>query len=103
MVRIDISKRVSDSFERKQSTNLWVLVQERANSITLPVEAMGAKLMRVGFIALLTLIAVIGMLWIVVLWVMRLPDSFAAAARSRKAGSTEMTGSANEATLDADR
>jgi len=103
MVRIDISKRVSDSFERKQSTNLWVLVQEPANSITLPVKAMGAKLMLVGFIALLTLIAVIGMLWIVVLWVMRLPDSFAAAARSRNTGNTEMTGSANEATLDADR
>ena len=59
--------------------------------------------MRVGLIALLTLIAVIGMLWIVVLWVMRLPDSFAAAARSRNTGNTEMTGSANEATLDADR
>lgn len=103
MVRIDISKRVSDSFERKQSTNLWVLVQERADSITIPVENMGEKLMKVGFIALLSLIAVIGMLWIVVLWVMRLPDSFAAAARSRSTGLTELTGTANEATLDADR
>jgi serine/threonine protein kinase len=102
MVRVDISRRVSDSHERKQSTNLWVLVQERADAITSPVEAMGAKLLREGFIALLTLIAVISALWVVVLWVMRLPDSFAAAVRSR-AGGTEATGTANEVTLDAER
>jgi eukaryotic-like serine/threonine-protein kinase len=103
MVRIDISKRISDSQERKQSTNLWVLVQERANSITDPVEAMGSELNRVGLTALLTLIAVISLLWIVVFWVMRLPDSFAAAVRSRPVGNTEHSGLANEATLDADR
>ena len=103
MVRIDISKRVSDSLERKQSTNLWVLVQERANSFTGPVEAMGSKLMRIGFVALLTLVAVISLLWVVVLWVMRLPDSFAAAVRSRASGNTEMTGTANEVAVDPER
>jgi eukaryotic-like serine/threonine-protein kinase len=102
MVRVDISRRVSDSHERKQSTNLWVLVQERADAITSPVEAMGVKLFREGIVALISLIAVISILWIVVLWVMRLPDSFAAAVRTRS-GRTELTGSANELTLDAER
>jgi eukaryotic-like serine/threonine-protein kinase len=103
MVRIDVSKRISESQERKQSTNLWVLVQERASSITGPVEDMGSKLLREGLIALLTLIAVVTSLWVVVLWVLRLPDSFAAAVRNRTGGNTELTGTANEATLDADR
>ena len=103
MVRVDVARRISDLHERKQSTNLWVLVQERVELITEPVEAMGAKLLREGFVALLTLIAVISILWIVVLWVLRLPDSFVAAVRSRTGGGTEMTGTANDATLDADR
>lgn len=103
MARVDISRRISDSQERKQSTNLWVLVQERADSITRPVEAMSLQLFRLGMMAMLTLIAVISILWIVVLWVLRLPDSFVAAVRSRAGGGTEITGTANEATLDAER
>lgn len=103
MARVDISRRISDSQERKQSTNLWVLVQERADSITGPVEAMSLQLFRLGMMAMLTLIAVISILWIVVLWVLRLPDSFVAAVRSRAGGGTEITGTANEATLDAER
>jgi eukaryotic-like serine/threonine-protein kinase len=103
MARVDISRRISDSQERKQSTDLWVLVQERADSITGPVEAMSSQLFRLGRMAILTLIAVISILWIVVLWVLRLPDSFVAAVRSRAGGGTEITGTANEATLDAER
>ena len=100
MQRVDISRRVSESRER---TDLWVLVQERANSITDPVASMVTRLVREGLIALLALLAVVSMLWVVVLWVMRLPDSFASAVRSRSGGGTEMTGTANEVTLDAER
>jgi hypothetical protein len=103
MARVDISRRISDSQERKQSTDLWVLVQERADSITGPVDAMSSQLFHLGRMAILTLIAVISILWIVVLWVLRLPDSFVAAVRSRAGGGTEITGTANEATLDAER
>ena len=103
MQRVDISRRVSESRERKQSTDLWVLVQERADSITAPVASMVTRLIREGLIALLALLAVVSMLWVVVLWVMRLPDSFASVVRSRSGSGTEMTGTANEATLDAER
>ncbi len=103
MQRVDISRRVSESRERKQSTDLWVLVQERADSITAPVASMVTRLIREGLIALLALLAVVSMLWVVVLWVMRLPDSFASVVRSRSSSGTEMTGTANEATLDAER
>lgn len=101
--RVDITRRISDTQKKKQSTNLWVLVQERADSVTAPVAGMVQKLVREGFIALLTLLGVISILWIVVLWVMRMPGSFAATVRSRAAGGTELTGTANEATLDAER
>ncbi len=100
MQRVDISRRVSESLER---TDLWVLVQERADSITAPVASMVTRLIREGLVALLALLAVVSMLWVVVLWVMRLPDSFASAVRSRSGGGTEMTGTANDATLDAER
>jgi len=103
MQRVDISRRGSDSRERKQSTDLWVLVQERADSITEPVASMVSSLIREGIFALVVLLTVVSVLWVVVLWVMRLPDSFASAMRSRGSGGTEMTGTANDATLDAER
>ncbi len=103
MERVDITRRISDTQKRKQTTNLWVLVQERADSVTAPVAGMVEKLIKEGFFALIALLGVICTLWVVVLWVMRLPDSFAAAVRSRLTGGTEMTGTANEVTLDAER
>jgi eukaryotic-like serine/threonine-protein kinase len=102
MQRVDISKRGSDSRERKQSTDLWVLVQERADSITAPVQSMVSSLINEGIFALFVLLTVVSVLWVVVLWVMRLPDSFASAMRSRGSSGNEMTGTANEATLDAE-
>jgi len=103
MQRVDVTRRVSETRERKQSTDLWVLVQERADSITAPVAEMGSKLISEGLKALLALVSVISLLWVVVLWVMRLPDSFASVVRARSGGGTEMTGTANDATLDAER
>ena len=103
MQRVDVSRRVTEFRERKQSTDLWVLVQERADSITEPVKSMVERMIREGIIALLVLLAVVSMLWVVVLWVMRLPDSFASAVRSRSGGPTEMAGTANEATLDVEQ
>lgn len=103
MQRVDISRRGSDLRERKQSTDLWVLVQERADSITEPVASMVSSLIREGIFALFVLLTVVSVLWVVVLWVMRLPDSFTSAMRSRGSGGTEMTGTANDATLDAER
>ena len=103
MQRVDVSRRVTEFRERKQSTDLWVLVQERADSITEPVASMVTRLIREGIIALLVLLAVVSILWVVVLWVMRLPDSFASAVRSRSGGATEMAGTANEATLDVEQ
>lgn len=103
MVRVDVARRISGDIVKKQSTDLWVLVQERADSVTAPVQLMVIKLARLGLIALGTLLAVICALWYFVLKVMRLPDSFAAAARSRSPGTESLTGTGNEPTLDLDR
>ncbi len=106
MVRVDSSPRISDSLERKQSaksTNLWVLVQERTESTEALVAQFEIKLRRIGVIALVSLIAIIVALWVVVIRVLRLPDSFAGRIHPRTGGGTELTGTANEATLDAER
>ncbi|XZE33473.1 protein kinase domain-containing protein [Pirellulaceae bacterium SH501] len=103
MAKVEISRKTIDSIERKEPANLWVLVQARADTVTAPVASMGQKMMREGVIALVTLLAVVCSLWVFVVWVMRLPDSFRAVVRSRNGSGTELTGSANEATLDADR
>ncbi len=103
MQRVDVTRRGLDSQEKRQSTNLWVLVQERADSITAPVALMVDRLIEEGLVALLALLAVICMLWVVVLWVLRLPDSFVSAVRSRSGAGTELSASANDATLDAER
>jgi hypothetical protein len=103
MAKVEISRKTVDSIERKEPANLWVLVQARADTVTAPVASMGEKMMREGFIALLTLLAMVCSLWVFVVWVMRLPDSFRAVIQSRTGGGTEMTGAANEVTLDADR
>ncbi|AMV32247.1 Serine/threonine-protein kinase PknB [Pirellula sp. SH-Sr6A] len=103
MAKVEISRKTVDSIERKEPANLWVLVQARADTVTSPVASMGEKMMREGFIALLTLLAMVCSLWMFVVWVMRLPDSFRAVIQSRNGGGTELTGAANEVTLDADR
>ena len=103
MAKVEVLRKSKDSLERREPANLWVLVQARANTVTAPVESMGRKMMREGFFALLTMLAMICSLWVFVVWVMRLPESFRSAVRSRTGSGTELTGTASDATLDVDR
>ncbi len=103
MAKVEVSRKSIDNVERKEPANLWVLVQARADTVTAPVASMGSKMMREGLIALLTLLAMVCSLWVFVVWVMRLPDSFRAVIRSRTGSGTEMTGATSDATLDVDR
>jgi len=103
MSKVEVLRKSNDSLERREPANLWVLVQTRANTVTAPVENMGRKMIGEGFFALLTMLAMICSIWVFVVWVMRLPESFRSAVRSRTGSTTELTGSANDATLDADR
>ncbi len=52
----------------------WVLVQEKADQVTAPVDELGKKLVREGVIALVSLLSVIVALWLFVLRILRLPD-----------------------------
>ncbi len=103
MSKVEVLRKSNDTLERREPANLWVLVQTRANTVTAPVENMGRKMIGEGFFALLTMLAMICSIWVFVVWVMRLPESFRSAVRSRTGSTTELTGSANDATLDADR
>ncbi|MCE3017087.1 MAG: protein kinase [Pirellula sp.] len=103
MAKVEVLRKSIDSLERREPANLWVLVQARAKTVTDPVENMGRKMMREGFFALLTMLAMICSLWVFVVWIMRLPESFRSAVRSRTGSATELTGTASDATLDVDR
>jgi serine/threonine protein kinase len=83
MERVEVSRRSLDDFERRQGTSLLLLIQSPASSITGPVAVMSQKLSSLFLIAVLALLAAIVALWLFVLRTMRLPDSFAEAARSR--------------------
>ena len=103
MAKVEVSRKSIDSSERREPANLWVLVQARANTVTAPVEKMSDKMMKEGVFALLTMLAMICSLWVFVVWVMRLPESFRSAVRSRTGSATELTGTTSDATLDVDR
>jgi eukaryotic-like serine/threonine-protein kinase len=96
--KVEIARRGSDEIERRQSTSLLLLVQVPANSITVPVAMMGQKLARLFLIAVLALLAAIVALWLFVLRFMRLPDSYAEAARGRSGSTEARSGASNDAT-----
>jgi eukaryotic-like serine/threonine-protein kinase len=103
MSRVDVSNKSNDSDSKTESTNLWVLVQARADAVTAPVARMASQMIREGIAALLILVTMVLSLWAIVVWVMRLPESFRAVVRSRIASKGELTNSTDEATLDVDR
>jgi hypothetical protein len=103
MQKVEIARRAFDDFERRQSTSLLLLVQVPANSITVPVAVMSQKLSGLFLVAVLALLAAIVALWIFVLRFMRLPDSFAEAARTRSGTTEPRVGSGVEFTPDSAR
>jgi serine/threonine protein kinase len=92
MEPVEVSRRSVDDFERRQSTSLLLLIQVPASSITGPVAVMSQKLSGLFLAALLALLTAIVALWIFVLRYMRLPDSFAEAARARSDSSEGKSG-----------
>jgi eukaryotic-like serine/threonine-protein kinase len=75
MQQVAIAQLPSDgSTEANTNTDLWVLVQERAETVTEPVYSLGTKLFREGMVGLLSVIVVVCLLWFIVLYVIRIPD-----------------------------
>lgn len=99
MEKVEIARRGSDEFERRQPTSLLLLVQVPADSITVPVAMMGQKLARLFLFAVIALLAAIVALWLFVFRFMRLPDSFAEASRARTGTTENRPGTSDEATL----
>lgn len=91
--RVEVSRRSLDDFERRQSTSLLLLIQVPASSITGPVAVMSQKLSGLFLVAVLALLTAIVALWLFVLRYMRLPDSFAEAARAVSDASEGRSGS----------
>ncbi len=101
MREVDISRRInqSDATVRKYSTNLFVLVQERADKVVEPVSGLVQKLSREGWFAFLSIVSLISALWYFVFRVLRTTEQSSMGSRLRS--NTQPLGSAaNEATVD---
>lgn len=92
---VDSDKGIDDESDRAP-IDLWVLVQERSEAVTLPVRSLGSKLVREGIIALVSLLAVISVLWVFVLRIMKLPDTLPMMTRGKTSGDT---GAGSEQTI----
>jgi len=83
MEKVEIARRGSDEFERKQSTSLLLLVQVPADSITVPVATMGQKLARLFLVALVAFLLAIALLWLIVWRFLRAPNPLSQSVRPK--------------------
>ena len=83
MEKVEIARRGSDEFERKQSTSLLLLVQVPADSITVPVATMGQKLAKLFLVAITAFLLAIALLWLIVWRFLRVPDPTNQSVRPR--------------------
>lgn len=81
--KVEIARRGSDEFERKQSTSLLLLVQVPADSITVPVATMGQKLAKLFLVAISAFLLAIALLWLIVWRFLRVPDPTNQSVRPR--------------------
>lgn len=99
MEKVEIARRGSDEFERKQSTSLLLLVQVPADSITVPVATMGQKLARLFLVALVAFLLAIALLWLIVWRLLRAPNPLSQSVRPKISPSETKASSDAEATL----
>ena len=99
MARVEIPNKLAGKAE---SSNLWVLVQARTDSVTEPVAQMAGQMIWEGIIATLILIVLVFSLWAIVVWGMRLPENFRAVIRSQPLTS-DRTNATEDITIDANR
>ncbi len=99
MEKVEIARRGSDEFERKQSTSLLLLVQVPADSITVPVATMGQKLARLFLVALVAFLLAIALLWLIVWRLLRAPNPLSQSVRPKISPTETKASSDAEATL----
>jgi serine/threonine protein kinase len=99
MEKVEIARRGSDEFERKQSTSLLLLVQVPADSITVPVATMGQKLARLFLVALVAFLLAIALLWLIVWRLLRAPNPLSQSSRPKISPTETKASSDAEATL----
>ncbi|MFY8070948.1 MAG: protein kinase domain-containing protein [Pirellula sp.] len=94
MEKVEIARKGSDEFERRQSTSLLLLVQVPADSITVPISHMGQKLAKLFLYAVVALLLGIAGLWLIVSRFLRTPDQLGQMVRPRV---TTQTGGSSDA------
>lgn len=99
MEKVEIARRGSDEFERKQSTSLLLLVQVPADSITVPVATMGQKLARLFLVALVAFLLAIALLWLIVWRFLRAPNPLSQSVRPKLISNEAKMPSDADATL----
>ncbi len=94
MEKVEIARKGSDEFERRQATSLLLLVQVPADSITVPISQMGQKLAKLFLYAIVALLLGIAGLWLIVSRFLRTPDQLGQMVRPRV---TTQTGGSSDA------
>ncbi|MFN6302448.1 MAG: protein kinase domain-containing protein [Planctomycetota bacterium] len=94
MEKVEIARKGSDEFERRQATSLLLLVQVPADSITVPISQMGQKLAKLFLYAVVALLLGIAGLWLIVSRFLRTPDQLGQMVRPRV---TTQTGGSSDA------
>jgi hypothetical protein len=102
MEKVEIARKGTDEFERKQSTSLMLLVQIPADSITVPIGMMGQKLAKLFLYAVIALLLAIAALWLIVSRFLRTPDQLGQAIRPRVVLADARSSSDTDATLGMD-
>ena len=102
MEKVEIARKGTDEFERKQSTSLMLLVQIPADSITVPIGMMGQKLAKLFLYAVIALLLAIAALWLIVSRFLRTPDQLGQAVRPRVVLADARSSSDTDATLGMD-
>ena len=94
MEKVEIARKGSDEFERRQATSLLLLVQVPADSITVPISQMGQKLAKLFLYAVVALLLGIAGVWLIVSRFLRTPDQLGQMVRPRV---TTQTGGSSDA------
>lgn len=89
MQRVDFSFVDSgDAEARRSPSDLWVIVQERADHVTSPVMDLVRGLLKEWLIAILTLLIIMVVLWLFVLRVIQLPEVVVGLGKTRLSDDT---------------
>jgi eukaryotic-like serine/threonine-protein kinase len=91
--QVELPRSSSDRGDEREMSDLWILVQERRNSVSAPIQSLAGRLLRESFIQVAALLSVIFGMWY---FVFRLAQAAVQRSRFRPNSSGEFPSEATE-------